>query len=59
MEERVTTETEGIVLQGDTSLCLRLLQLVERLEAAIGDGLVGEWPDLAATQIRGKDMEAF
>jgi hypothetical protein len=54
MEERVMKETERIVLKGDTPLCLRLLQLVERLEVAIGDGLVGERPEalsLAATPV--------
>lgn len=48
MEERVMKETERIVLKGDTPLCLRLLQLVERLEVAIGDGLVGERPEAQA-----------
>jgi hypothetical protein len=37
MEESDMTDTDRIVLKGDTALCLHLLQLVQRLEVTIGD----------------------
>lgn len=42
------TDTDRIVLKSDTALCLHLLQLIQRLEAAIGDSLVGERPEALA-----------
>lgn len=35
MEERGTTKTRWIVLKNGTTLCLRLLQLIERLKATV------------------------
>ena len=33
-----------LVLQHDTALDLSRLQVVERLEGAIGDALIAQWP---------------
>jgi hypothetical protein len=53
VEERGVTDTGWIVLKGNTALCLYLLQLIQRLEAAIGDSLVGERPEtLTGLQLR-------
>lgn len=38
------TDTNSVVLKSDAMLCLYLLQLIERLEVTIGDGLIGERP---------------
>ena len=52
MEESDMTDIDRIVLKGDTALRLHLLQLIQRLEVAIGDGLVGERPEgLAGLQL--------
>jgi ubiquinone biosynthesis protein UbiJ len=48
MEESDVTDTDRIVLKGDTALCLYLLQLIQRLEVAICDSLVGERPEALA-----------
>jgi len=48
MVESDLTDTDWIVLKGDTPLCLRLLQLIQCLEATIGDSLVGEQPEALA-----------
>ena len=48
MEASDMTDTDRIVLKGDTALCLYLLQLIQRLEVAIGDSLVGERPEALA-----------
>ena len=45
MEERGVMNTGWIVLKSNTALCLRLLHLVQSLEAAIGNGLIGERPE--------------
>jgi hypothetical protein len=48
VEEHVLTQAERIVLKSNASLCLRLLQLIQRLEAPIGDGLVRQGPEMFA-----------
>ncbi len=48
MEESDMTDTDRNVLKGDTALCLYLLQIIQRLEVAIGDSLVGERPEALA-----------
>ena len=48
MEESDMTDTNRIVLKGDTALCLYLLQFIQRLEVAIGDSLIGERPEALA-----------
>jgi hypothetical protein len=45
VEEREVADTSRIALQSDTSLGLRLLQLVKGLEATVGNSLVGERPE--------------
>lgn len=53
MEEHGVTQTVWIILKGYTPLRLRLLQIAQRLEAAIGNGLVAERPEaLAGLQLR-------
>ncbi|WP_172632024.1 hypothetical protein [Dictyobacter arantiisoli] len=44
MEQRVPPQMEWIVGKHDILLGLHLLQLIQRLEAAIGNGLVRERP---------------
>ena len=54
MKKRVPTKMERIVLKNDTPLGLHLLQLIQGLEATVGNGLVGERPEaLTGLQLRG------
>jgi len=53
VKKRVPTKMERIVLKNDTPLGLHLLQLIQGLEATVGNGLVRERPQsLAGLQLR-------
>jgi len=54
MKEGVRADDLRLVLQHDTTLDLSLFQIVKGAEQAIGDTLVGEWPQaLTGLQFRG------